>query len=134
MHYSDVRLLHQSAVLVSVSGFALRGEGSLLRAPWVQTRLARTIPHLIDTILLGSALVLLWWNGGAALHESWLRAKLLGLLAYIGLGAITLRKDLPGRGRACAFVAALLTAGWMASVAILKSPWGLLSGWIGEGL
>jgi len=51
---------------------------------------------------------------------------LIGLIAYVGLGVLALRPGRPRGVRATAWVAALLTAGWIVSVAITKSPLGFL--------
>jgi len=58
MDYFTVKLVHQSAVALSITGFALRGAAGLAGARWVRGRLARTVPHVVDTALLASALVL----------------------------------------------------------------------------
>ncbi|MDY0749083.1 SirB2 family protein [Paucibacter sp. R3-3] len=127
MDYETVRLVHQSAVLVSVAGFAVRGAASLSGAAWVHGRIARSLPHLIDTVLFASALVLIGLRDGEQLRETWLLVKLLALLAYIGLGGITLRRGLPRMLRKGAFAGALVTVAWMASVAITKNPQGFLA-------
>ena len=111
MDYLIVKTLHQSAVTLSVAGFFAR----------------RTVPHVVDTVLLGSALLMAWMLGLNPLTTPWLLAKIIGLLLYIGLGMLALR---PGRAtslRALAWVAALLVFGWIVSVAISKSPLGVFS-------
>ena len=130
MDYLTVKLIHQSAVALSVAGFAVRGAAALAGARWVNGRAARTLPHLVDSVLLLSALMLAWMlrltPGGAP----WLAAKIAGLLAYIVLGVVALR---PGRSRtvrAAAWVAALVVVGWIVSVAVTKSPLGFLAAWV----
>lgn len=127
MDYVVLKILHQSAVTLSVAGFFVRGIGSLRGAAWIRGRLAKTLPHVVDTVLLLSALTLAWslrLTPGAA---PWLTAKIIGLLVYIGLGMIALRQGRPVRQRALAWVAALLTFAWIVSVAISKNPVGFLA-------
>lgn len=127
MDYVALKILHQSAVTLSVAGFFVRGIGSLRGAAWIRGRLAKTLPHVVDTVLLLSALTLAWslrLTPGAA---PWLTAKIIGLLVYIGLGMIALRQGRPVRQRALAWVAALLTFAWIVSVAISKNPVGFLA-------
>lgn len=127
MDYVALKILHQSAVTLSVAGFFVRGIGSLRGAAWIRGRLAKTLPHVVDTVLLLSALALAWslrLTPGAA---PWLTAKIIGLLVYIGLGMIALRQGRPVRQRALAWVAALLTFAWIVSVAISKNPVGFLA-------
>jgi uncharacterized membrane protein SirB2 len=124
--YAAVKLVHQSAVALSLTGFVVRGGASLSGAGWVNRRLAKTLPHLIDSVLLASALTLVWILQLNPMNAPWLLAKIAGLVVYIGLGIVALR---PGRSvtvRATAWVAALATAGWIVSVAITKSAFGFL--------
>lgn len=124
MDYLLLKTLHQSLVAVSISGFTARGLGQLSGARWVSRPLAKRLPHLIDTLLLLSALALLWALQLNPLSSPWLAAKLAGLLLYIALGALALQTRRPARQKALAFATALTTVGWMVSVAISKSPWG----------
>jgi uncharacterized membrane protein SirB2 len=127
MDYVLLKTVHQTAVLLSVSGFFARGWGSLQGAAWPTTRLAKTLPHAIDSLLLASALLLAWTLRLTPGNAPWLLAKLIGLLLYIALGVVALRPGRPVRVRAVAWSLALLTVGWIASVAITKQPLGLVS-------
>ncbi|MGZ5132975.1 MAG: SirB2 family protein, partial [Caldimonas sp.] len=112
---------------LSLLGFFGRGLASLRGAAWVRGRLARTLPHIVDTVLLASALSLAWtWRlvPGAA---PWLTAKVVGVVVYIGLGMVALRPGRPVPVRAAAWVAALATFAWIVSVAITKNPLGVLA-------
>lgn len=80
MDYFVVKTVHQGAVLLSIVGFFARGLGSLLGAAWVQGRLARSLPHGVDTVLLLSALWLAWMLRLTPDEAPWLLAKLIGLL------------------------------------------------------
>jgi uncharacterized membrane protein SirB2 len=122
-----VKAVHQSTVVLSISGFFARGLGSLAGAAWTQGRLAKTVPHVIDTLLLGSALTLAWSLRLSPLAAPWLMAKILGLLLYIGLGMVALKPDRPQHVRAAAWLAALAVFGWIVSVAMSKNALGLLA-------
>lgn len=127
MDYPTIKLIHQTAVALSLTGFVARGAGSLIGATWVGSRPAKTLPHLIDTVLLASAIALAWTLQLNPLQAPWLLAKIIGLLAYIGLGMVALRPALPLRTRAFAWIAALATAAWIVSVAITKQPAGFFA-------
>lgn len=127
MDYFLVKTLHQSAVLLSISGFFARGLGGLLGAAWVKGRLAKSLPHGIDTVLLLSGLWLAWTLRLTPDRAPWLLAKLIGLLLYIGLGMVALKPGRPWGLRAAAWLAALATVGWMVSVAITKQPLGFFA-------
>ena len=127
MEYLTLKTIHQTAVLLSVSGFFARGLAGLLGANWVRSRLAKTLPHLVDSVLLLSALLLAWTlrlSPGAA---PWLMAKIAGLLLYIALGVLALRPGLALPLRCSAWLAALICYAWIASVALSKNPLGFLS-------
>ena len=126
MDYSTVKLIHQSTVALSGLGFLLRGAASLRGAGWPRGRLARTLPHAIDTVLLLSALTMAAMASLNPAHTPWLMAKILGLLVYIALGVVALRVHLDRRVRTAAWLAALLVFAWIGSVALLKSPFGFL--------
>ena len=128
MGYSALLLIHQLAVALSFLGFFGRGLGMIGDARWIQSRPARTLPHVVDTILLASALGLVYLLGVNPFAVPWLAAKLAGLLVYIVLGSIALRYGRSKPIRATAWLAALLVFGYIVSVAITKSAGGFLAG------
>jgi uncharacterized membrane protein SirB2 len=127
MDYSLIKTIHVTAVAVSGAGFFARGLGSVAGAAWVRSRLAKTLPHVVDTVLLVSALTLAWTLHLAPAAAPWLGAKIAGLVVYIGLGVAALRPAVAPAVRGAAWVGALLTFGWIVSVAITKQPLGFLA-------
>ncbi|OWQ88829.1 invasion protein [Roseateles aquatilis] len=125
MDYFTVKLIHQTAVSLSIAGFFVRGAASLAGARWVRGRAAKTLPHLVDSVLLLSALLLAWMLRLTPDRAPWLLAKLVGLVLYVGLGVIALRPGRPLLMRAAAWIAALAVVGWIVSVAVTKSPLGV---------
>jgi len=130
--YATLKLIHVSAVTVSFIGFVVRGLGALRDASWVRNRLARTLPHLVDTLLLLSAVGMLCILRLSPWEQPWLRAKILGLLIYVALGSVALRPTPGVRAPRSdwvsvgAWIAALVVFGYIASVAVIKTPWGAL--------
>jgi uncharacterized membrane protein SirB2 len=129
MDYLAVKLVHQTAVTLSIMGFFVRGLASLNGARWTQSRAAKTLPHLVDTTLLLSALTMVWMLRLTPDKAPWLLAKIVGLVLYVGLGVLALRPGRPFAIRAAAWVAALATVAWIVSVAITKTPLGFLGAW-----
>ena len=123
--YATIKLLHQSAVALSSLGFAARGIASLKGAQWTQGRLAKTLPHVVDTVLLASAITLAVLLKLNPAHAPWLTAKILGLFLYIGLGMVTLREGFGLITRTITFGLALFVMAWIVSVAVMKDAWGL---------
>lgn len=89
--------------------------------------MAKTVPHLVDTALLTSALMLVTLLRVNPFATPWLIAKMTGLVTYIGLGVVALRPAFPRPVRAVAWLAALVVVGWIVSVAFTKNPWGFLA-------
>lgn len=123
--YFAVRTLHVGCAVLSIAGFAVRGALMLADSPLLQARLLRVAPHVLDTVLLASALWLAWFLGQSPFVHVWLAAKVLALVAYIALGVLALR---PGRTkalRAAAFCGALAAAGYIVAVALTRdaTPW-----------
>lgn len=127
MDYLTLKLIHQGAVVVSITGFVARGAGALRGAAWARGRVARTLPHVVDTVLLATAIALAWMLRLNPLATPWLAAKIVGLLAYIGLGMVALKPGRPLALRAAAWIAALLCFAQIVATAITKSPLGLLA-------
>jgi uncharacterized membrane protein SirB2 len=126
--YAAWKLLHQTTAALSLAGFVARGLGSFAQAAWVRQRFTRTAPHVVDTLLLLSALVMAWTLRLTPANAPWLVAKIAGLLLYIGLGMLALRLGRPLALRMAAWLAALAVFGWIVSVALTKQPLGLLAG------
>lgn len=118
----QVKLLHVACALLSISGFVARGLLMLLDSHWLQARLVKIAPHVVDTVLLISAIVLASQWGWAALQMPWLLAKIIALLAYIGLGSVALRAGRPKVIRVSAWLGALLTVAYIVAVAVTKEP------------
>ena len=121
-----MRSVALGAVVLSLTGFFIRGAASLAGAGWVRGRPARTLPHVVDTVLLASAVVLAWMLRLHPGNADWILAKVAGLVVYVLLGIVALRPGRSRRVRAAAWIAALVTALWIVSVALTKSPWGFL--------
>ncbi|RLQ20878.1 regulator SirB [Seongchinamella sediminis] len=124
--FTILKLVHVSCALVSIAGFTLRGYWALTDNPWRQARLSRVLPHLVDTLLLGSAIGMLVLWGASPLALPWVLAKILALLLYIGLGMVVMRFAARRRDQLLAYIAALATAGYIVAVARTHSAWGPL--------
>jgi uncharacterized membrane protein SirB2 len=127
MDYGVVKLVHQSAVALSFVGFLARGLGMLADSDWIHERVARILPHIVDTILLVSGVTLAWQLRLSLTASPWLAAKLVGLVVYIGLGMIALRRGRTKRQRTVAWIAALVTFGYIVSVALTRDALGFLA-------
>ncbi|MES2125701.1 MAG: SirB2 family protein [Pseudomonadota bacterium] len=121
MDYLTVKHFHMSCAALSGSLFLLRGS-ALFGAPPLRQRWLRVLPHVVDTLLLASAITLAVWSAQYPFVQAWLSAKVLALLAYIILGSIALRQGKSLGVRRIAFVAALGAFAYIVSVALTKHP------------
>lgn len=122
MSYLVLKHLHVTCVVLSGLGFCLRGWWMLRESPLRQHRLTRVMPHIVDTLLLGSALTMAWMSGQYPFVHGWLTAKLFGLLAYILLGMMALKRGRTRAIRARYFGLAVLAYAYIVSVALTRSP------------
>ena len=125
--YLILRHLHITCVALSGLGFALRGVLMLRQSPALRHPVARIAPHIIDTVLLASALGMLALTTWQLALMPWLATKIVLLLVYIVLGTIALKRGRTLRIRAIAFVAALAVFGHIVATALTRNPLGLLS-------
>lgn len=118
----SIKWLHVACALLSGSGFFTRGILMIREPAWLQVRMVKIIPHVVDTLLLVSAIVLASQWGWAALQEPWLLAKIVALLVYIGLGMVALRLGRSKCVRVVAWLAAMFVFVYIVSVAVNKNP------------
>ena len=126
MLYLTLKHLHITCVILSGLGFFLRGIGALLDSPLIRRRWVRTVPHVVDTVLLASAISMAVLTAQYPFVQSWLTAKVLALLVYILFGVMALRQGGNRRWRAVFFAAALATYVYIVSVALRHHPLGFL--------
>ncbi|MFO1371927.1 MAG: SirB2 family protein [Candidatus Competibacteraceae bacterium] len=124
--YPILKYLHVATVGLSFVLFTLRGLWMLADSPQLQRRWVRILPHLIDTALLASAISLTLILRQYPFVNGWLTAKVLGLIVYIILGSIALKRGPTKLSRTVAWVAAMGVFGYIVSVAIAHSPLGFL--------
>lgn len=127
MLYSLLKHLHVACAVISGCGFFLRGLWMMRRSPLLDARWVRIAPHVVDTLLLASAIGLVVVTQQYPLAQNWVSAKILGLLAYIGLGMAALRRGRTRTVRIASWVAALAAFGYIVSVALSRNAAGFLA-------
>jgi len=90
-------------------------------------RTSKTLPHIIDTLLLGSAVAMLFIWQTSPFELSWLTAKIVALLLYIVLGMVALRFGRTRQVRIAAWLSGLFVAAYIVSVAFSKSSLGFFA-------
>lgn len=107
--------------MISVLGFIVRGILKIQDSSAVEKKLVKILPHVIDTVLLGSAIVLVVMSGQYPWVAPWVGIKIVGLIVYIALGVVVMRIAKTKQTRTLAFVLAIITAAYIFMVAATKS-------------
>lgn len=120
MDYLALKHLHMACAALSISLFMLRGMWMLQASSMLQQRWVRVLPHLVDTVLLGSAITLAVISHQIPFAQPWLGAKVTALVLYIALGTVALKRGRTRRIRATAFAGAVLTFAYIVAVALTR--------------
>jgi uncharacterized membrane protein SirB2 len=121
-YYFELRALHVAAVATSIGLFALRAALRFADPARLQHPLLRIGPHVVDTLLLASAVLLTLILGQYPFVDGWLTAKLLALVAYVILGSIAIRRGRTPAIRAVALVGALVAVSYIVGTALHHDP------------
>jgi len=129
MDYLILKALHVTSAAASLALFVIRGSWMVWAPERLRQRWVKVAPHLVDTVLLLSAIALVWQLGGLVVlrTQSWLVAKIVALLFYILLGSMALKRARTLRTRFVTFFAAIAVFGYIVCVAIVKSPYAFIS-------
>lgn len=122
MIYLLIKNLHALLAVATISGFVLRGYWMVTGSGKLQHRITRTAPHIVDTLFLLAGITLLVMLPLNPFSQSWLVAKFTGLIAYVLLGTVAIRRGATRRTRITAFVGALSVFAYVVGVALSKSP------------
>ncbi len=120
--FTILKSVHMITLTITLSGFILRGIWMIRRSPMLQTKPVKILPHVNDTILLISAVWAGTLIGQYPFVDAWLTAKILGMVAYVVLGAFALNYGRTMQIRLGAFVGALCCFGYVVAVAVSKNP------------
>ena len=116
MSYIAVKHLHVTAAVLSILFFIIRAGWSVAGSNKLQSRFVRIAPHVIDTILLVCGLYLAMVIG----LQPWIIAKIVGLIVYIGVGTIAIKRGKTPSSRAVAAIIAVLVFAYIIGVAFSK--------------
>jgi len=122
MDYASLKIVHVGCVAASYALFVVRGIWMMRESSHLQHRWVRIVPHLVDTLLLASAVALAVMSHQYPLANGWLTAKVAGLLIYIGLGTVALKRGRTRRVRVTAWLAAQAVFFYIVAVAITRQP------------
>jgi len=117
-----LKAIHISSVAISFMLFALRGNLILKSSPVMRQRWIRIVPHVVDTLLLTSAIALAFGIEQYPFIDAWLTAKVIALLLYIVLGSVALKYGRSKKIRVFSWLAAQAVFVYIVLVAISHNP------------
>jgi uncharacterized membrane protein SirB2 len=118
------RTSHITMVILTIGFFLLRSAWAFAGSPLLRVPVVRVLPHVVDTLLLISALTTAALLQQYPFIDNWLTAKFFGLVAYIVLGHITLWRVRDNRQRFVALGATLGVFAYIVLVARSHDPLG----------
>lgn len=122
MSYLAIKHIHITCAVLSFVLFSMRGLWMLQGSALLQQRWVKIAPHVVDTLLLASALTMVFWSAQYPFVQAWLTAKVVALVAYIILGTIALKRGKTKTVRLSAFIAALAVFAYIVKVALTRQP------------
>jgi uncharacterized membrane protein SirB2 len=122
MDYAALKITHVSCAAISYTLFVVRGVW-MIRAPsLLQTRAAKIVPHVVDSVLLASAVAMAVTIRQYPMVTPWLTAKVVGLVVYIALGMVALKRGRTKTVRVTAWIAAQSVFAYIVAVAVTRKP------------
>jgi uncharacterized membrane protein SirB2 len=112
--------LHIVCVALSGAGFFIRGIWMIRESPRLHEKWVRVLPHIIDTTLLVSAILLALQIRQYPFRHAWLTAKVLALIAYIVIGAVGLKYGKTKKIRVTAWLVAMAIFLYIVLVALTR--------------
>ncbi|MEE8389071.1 MAG: SirB2 family protein [Acidiferrobacterales bacterium] len=122
MSYDFLRTIHVSFVVLTFISFSLRAIWMLQESAMLRRKLVKILPHVIDTVLLASAIALLFKVQQYPLSHPWITAKVVALVAYIILGMVALKRGKTRNGRILALIGAYAVFFYILLVALTRDP------------
>ena|SRR5690606_4691170 len=119
MSYLAFKHLHVTLAVVSIVFFVIRAWWSVSESTLLKAKFVRIAPHVIDTLLLLFGILLAFMLGAL---PGWLIAKIIGLIVYIAVGTIAIKRGKTPATRAIAAVVAVIVFLYIVGVAITKHP------------
>lgn len=119
--YLTLKLVHVVTALLSIVGFIIRGIWMMQSSPALNKKWVKIAPHINDTFLLATAIGLVIITSQYPGSVGWINAKIVGLVVYIVLGTIALKRGKTKPVRIVAWIMALVSFSYIVMVAISKN-------------
>ena len=122
MSFATIKIIHIISIILSYTLFSLRGIWMIQGSPLLKLRWVKILPHVIDTILLASAITLVAMIQQYPGFNIWISAKIGALLLYILLGMVAFRFGKTQKIKTISWILAQIVFFYIVLVALTKNP------------
>ena len=122
MSFATIKIIHIISIILSYILFSLRGIWMIKGSPLLKLRWVKILPHVIDTILLVSAIALVAMIQQYQGFNIWISAKIGALLLYILLGMVAFRFGKTQKIKTISWILAQIVFFYIVLVALTKNP------------
>jgi uncharacterized membrane protein SirB2 len=122
MSFAAIKIIHIISIILSYILFTLRGIWMIQGSPLLKLRWVKILPHVIDTILLVSAIALVAMIQQYQGFNIWISAKIGALLLYILLGMVAFRFGKTQKIKTISWILAQIVFFYIVLVALTKNP------------
>ena len=119
--YTIIKLIHIITAFISIAGFFIRGIWMIQSSSILQQRWVKIAPHINDSLLLLSAILLVFITAQYPGPANWVNAKIFALVIYIVFGTIALKPGKTKGIRILSWCLALITYAYIMMVALNKN-------------
>ena len=119
--YLILKIVHVVCAIATISGFILRSYWMLTSSELLSRKATRIAPHIIDALFLLSGIAMLYLLSINPFTQGWLLAKFGGLIAYILLGTIAIKRGPTLQIRLIAATGAVSVFCYIVGVALSRS-------------
>jgi len=121
MSYLAIKSLHMLSATIAICGFIVRGYWMMTGSAHLEHRVVRIAPHVVDTVFLLSGIAMVVMLSINPFAHAWLVAKFAGLVVYVLLGTIAIKRGPTREIRVLAFAGAVSVFAYIVGVALSKS-------------
>ncbi len=108
-YYAILKHIHMACAGLTFVGFLIRGYWMIIESDMLQKKPIKILPHIIDSVLLLTAIIMVVLSGMYPFQVDWITIKVFLLVLYIVLGTIALKKGKTKKTRMITFALALVT-------------------------
>ena len=119
--YLLLKIVHVTCAVATISGFLLRVYWMLVGSHLLLHKVTKIAPHIIDTLFLLAGIAMLFALSMNPFTEGWLLAKFGGLIVYVLLGTIAIKRGPTLQIRIIAAVGAISVFAYIGGVALTRS-------------